>query len=76
MLKLTVDKIFPRKRNDFIGTDTSMHKVIGYLDSENMWEYLYQIGIVRIQADYKVATSSIYKTSQVNNEEPKEGMIS
>ena len=66
MLKLTVDQIFPRKRKDFIPSDASCYKVTGYTDNENMWEYICQIGMVKTQADYKVATSCLYKTPQIN----------
>lgn len=53
MLKLTVDKVFPRKSKDFGAAETNGRKVPGYEDSENMWEPLCQIGIVRTQNEHK-----------------------
>eukprot|EP00826_Nyctotherus_ovalis_P045888 TRINITY_DN5119_c0_g2_i1.p1 TRINITY_DN5119_c0_g2~~TRINITY_DN5119_c0_g2_i1.p1 ORF type:complete len:119 (-),score=30.55 TRINITY_DN5119_c0_g2_i1:173-529(-) len=49
MLKLTVDKVFPRKSKDLSATEANGRKVPGYEDSENMWELLCQIGIVKTQ---------------------------
>jgi len=55
MLRLTVDRIFPRKCKDFSILEPNIYKVPGYSDTENMWELLCQIGILRVQTDTKVA---------------------
>eukprot|EP00826_Nyctotherus_ovalis_P039889 TRINITY_DN3870_c0_g1_i1.p1 TRINITY_DN3870_c0_g1~~TRINITY_DN3870_c0_g1_i1.p1 ORF type:complete len:133 (-),score=36.63 TRINITY_DN3870_c0_g1_i1:235-633(-) len=48
-LRLTVDQVFPRKR--MMAQDASPHEVAGYSSSENMWEYLIQIGCSRLLAN-------------------------
>jgi len=59
--RLTIDQIFPRKRKmDFI-TDSSIYRVTGYSDIENMWEQLYQIGIVRVPINYKPGAYNFHK---------------
>lgn len=64
-LKLTVDQIFPRKRKtDFI--EPTIYKVSGYSDSENMWEYLHQIGIVKNPDNYKATASTLSRLQQTN----------
>ena len=45
MLKLTIDQMFPRKRR--AEPINVYHKVPEYLDYENMWEYMCQIGMVK-----------------------------
>lgn len=61
-MKLTVDQIFPKKRNPQIQEITSsFYKVTNYSDTENMWEYLCQIGMVRAPINIKASTSSLYK---------------
>ncbi len=63
MLRMTADQIFPRKRKEATQeTYTSGYKVPGYTDTENMWEYLCQIGIVRTATNYKASTASLYKS--------------
>eukprot|EP00826_Nyctotherus_ovalis_P007478 TRINITY_DN11879_c0_g1_i1.p1 TRINITY_DN11879_c0_g1~~TRINITY_DN11879_c0_g1_i1.p1 ORF type:complete len:123 (+),score=28.77 TRINITY_DN11879_c0_g1_i1:566-934(+) len=42
-LKLTADVVFPMRRRE----ETSVCRVDGRSDGENMWEYLYQIGGLR-----------------------------
>ena len=67
-LKLTIDQLFPKKcKNDTIETNISNYKVTGYEDNENMWEYLLQIGTVKVLANSKIATSNIYKVIKRNS---------
>eukprot|EP00826_Nyctotherus_ovalis_P065584 TRINITY_DN9642_c0_g2_i1.p2 TRINITY_DN9642_c0_g2~~TRINITY_DN9642_c0_g2_i1.p2 ORF type:complete len:162 (-),score=31.32 TRINITY_DN9642_c0_g2_i1:68-553(-) len=56
-LKLTVDQVFPRRRKfDNFTTEPTIYRVDGYSNYENMWEYLHQIGIVKVSnSDYKTA---------------------
>ena len=60
--KLTIDQIFPPKHK--IEKLSVAYKVDGYSDQENMWEYLTQIGTVKVITDYKTATSNLYKTNK------------
>ena len=47
MFKLTVDKVFPRKKlNPNIREKT--YPINGYNDYENMWEYLCQLSPIKI----------------------------
>jgi hypothetical protein len=60
-LRLTIDQAFPRKKRvDFIW-DSSIYRVTGYLDIENMWEQLCQIGIVKVPASYKPGAYNFHR---------------
>ncbi len=66
MLRLTADQIFPRRRSPPVPEEyRSIYKVTGYSETENMWEYMCQIGFVKAQRDYKTATASLYKSATV-----------
>ena len=67
-LKLTVDQIFPRKRKiEFNIPEVSPHRVDDYSDTENMWEYLCQIGIVKVPINYKSGSYTIHKPNPMNS---------
>ena len=65
-MKLTIDQIFPRKRKrDFSDNgkygDGKVYKVPGYNDNENMWEFLCQIGLIKMPINMKTPLSLINK---------------
>lgn len=60
-----MDQVFPRKRKqDFGYIEPSIYKVTGYSDTENMWEYLHQIGIVKGPASQKAPPYNLYRLQQ------------
>lgn len=62
-MKLTIDVIFPRKRFGYRCQPNKIYRIEKYSDNENLWEYLCQIGMVKVQANYKVSTASLYKSN-------------
>ena len=67
-LRLTVDQVLPRKRA--IMQDISPYKVTGYSNTENMWEYLTQIGAGKfLTNNYKTAMTNILKMQNKNKSE-------
>lgn len=61
-MKLTIDQIFPRKRFSTRKQPPKMYPVPNYSDTENMWEFLCQIGIAKAPSSLKTTTTSLYKT--------------
>jgi len=64
-MKLTLDLVFPRKRKmEYNFVEPSIYKVAGYSDTENMWEYMHQIGIIKGPVNGKAPVYNLCRLQQ------------